>query len=129
MHRLILCAALAGLFAMPAARAQHAQHDKGSMTPASAPAAATSAAAGKDLMASMETMGKAMAAAPMTGNVDQDFVAMMIPHHQGAIDMCAVVLKYGTDPIIRKLCRGIVANQTKEIAMMQHWQRRYAPAH
>jgi uncharacterized protein (DUF305 family) len=54
--------------------------------------------------------------APRTGNADQDFVASMIPHHQGAIDMAKVELQYGKDPMLRKLAEGIVAAQEKEIA-------------
>ena len=53
--------------------------------------------------------------APRTGNADQDFVASMIPHHQGAIDMAKVELQYGKDPILRKLAAGIVAAPEKEI--------------
>jgi uncharacterized protein (DUF305 family) len=78
-----------------------------------------------DLMASMDTMNKAMNAVPMTGDVDRDFVAMMIAHHQGAVDMCGVELKSGKDPILKKLCREIIASQTKEIALMRHWQQRH----
>jgi uncharacterized protein (DUF305 family) len=34
---------------------------------------------------------------PMTGNPDTDFAAMMIPHHQRAIEMAKIELQYGTD--------------------------------
>jgi uncharacterized protein (DUF305 family) len=94
------------------------------------PAASSSpAAADKDLMSSMDGMNKAMASAPMTGDIDQDFVAMMIPHHQGAIDMCKVELAEGKDAILKKLCRAVIAAQAKEIAMMQHWQRQHPAQH
>jgi hypothetical protein len=56
-----------------------------------------------------------------TGNADVDFVTGMIPHHQGAIDMAAVELKYGKDPAIRKLAKGIIKAQKSEIAMMREW--------
>ena len=51
------------------------------------PGMAADHAGGDGMMASMDKMSKDMAAVPMTGDSDRDFVAMMIPHHQGAIDM------------------------------------------
>jgi uncharacterized protein (DUF305 family) len=60
----------------------------------------------------------------MTGDPDRDFVAMMIPHHQGAVDMAKTELQYGKDPALRKLARTIVAAQQKEIAQMTRWQTR-----
>jgi uncharacterized protein (DUF305 family) len=74
------------------------------------------------MMAGMAKMNDAMAAAPMTGNTDADFVAMMIPHHQGAVDMARVELQSGKDPELRRLARGIIAAQDKEIAEMHRWQ-------
>lgn len=61
---------------------------------------------------------------PKTGNADQDFVASMIPHHQGAIDMAKVELQYGKDPALRKLAQGIISAQQKEIAEMVAWQKK-----
>lgn len=69
----------------------------------------------------MSAMHQAMSAAPVTGNIDVDFVQGMIPHHQGAIDMAKVVLASGKDPAIRELATGIIAAQEKEIAMMRAW--------
>ncbi|MFC5068544.1 DUF305 domain-containing protein [Flaviflagellibacter deserti] len=57
-----------------------------------------------------------------TGDADKDFVMMMIPHHQGAIDMAEVELKYGRDPELKKMAEKIIADQKKEIGEMKKWQ-------
>lgn len=66
--------------------------------------------------------------APYTGNADQDFVAHMLPHHQGAVSMAQVELKYGRDPAMRKLAAAIIQAQDKEIALMKQWQARHPAA-
>ena len=71
-------------------------------------------------MQSMRTMMKDMNVKP-TGNPDKDFVLMMTPHHQGAIDMAKVELQYGKDAQLRQLATDIVAAQEKEIAEMKAW--------
>jgi uncharacterized protein (DUF305 family) len=65
-------------------------------------------------------MHRGMTAA-LTGDPDLDFIQGMIPHHQGAIDMAEVVLKYGKDPATRKLAEEIIKAQTSEIAFMKEW--------
>ncbi|WP_428377221.1 CopM family metallochaperone [Lichenicoccus sp.] len=65
---------------------------------------------------------------PMTGNADQDFVAGMLPHHAGAVGMAKVELRYGKDPEMLRLARGIINAQQKEIAQMQVWQAKH-PEH
>src|SRR5712672_3708393 len=54
-----------------------------------------------------------------TGDVDRDFVAMMVPHHQGAIDMARAELRYGHNEQLRRLAQEIVVTQQQEIAVMQ----------
>jgi len=50
---------------------------------------------------------------------------MMLPHHQGAVDMARAVLLYSQDPEIRNLALGIVAEQQNEIQVMQAWLKRH----
>lgn len=69
----------------------------------------------------MKKMHDSMMAVKPTGDADVDFVAGMIPHHQGAIDMAKVVLEKGKDPEVKKLAEGIVKAQESEIKMMQDW--------
>jgi hypothetical protein len=68
--------------------------------------------------AAMNKMMADMAAKP-TGDVDHDFVAMMVPHHQGAIDMAKAVLRYGHNEQIRRMAQEIVVTQQQEIAAMR----------
>jgi uncharacterized protein (DUF305 family) len=81
---------------------------------------ASQSPADKAFMSSMQTMMKNMKVKP-TGNPDADFVLMMMPHHQGAIDMAKVELQYGKDPEMRQLATDIIAAQEKEIAQMKAW--------
>ncbi|AUG51314.1 DUF305 domain-containing protein [Thalassospira marina] len=65
----------------------------------------------------MAKMMSAMHVAP-TGDIDRDFVTMMAPHHQGAIDMCVAFLPYATNPQLKRLCQEIIVTQQQEIAAM-----------
>jgi len=74
-----------------------------------------------DLTASMEKMNLTMATAKPSGNSDSDFVALMIPHHQAAIEMAKSELLRGNDPQIRRLAQEIITDQQSEIELMQLW--------
>ena len=54
-----------------------------------------------------------------TGDVDRDFVAMMVPHHQGAVEMAQAELKYGHNEQLRRLAQEIVVTQQQEITVMR----------
>lgn len=66
----------------------------------------------------MARMMDAMTVKP-TGDIDKDFVAMMVPHHQGAIDMARAVLRYGHNEQIRRLAQEIIVTQQQEIVAMR----------
>lgn len=96
------------------------QHNHGK---AAAKPSATQNAATQAFRDANEKMHKDMDIA-YSGNADTDFLKSMIPHHQGAIDMAKVVLRYGSDPEIKKLAQEIITTQEKEIAMMKEWLRK-----
>ena len=66
----------------------------------------------------MTTMMDGMSVKP-TGDVDRDFVAMMVPHHQGAIDMAQAELRYGHNEQLRRIAQEIVVEQQQEIVAMR----------
>ena len=74
-----------------------------------------------ELIASMDKMHVAMGAIKRSGNSDVDFVRLMLPHHQGAIDMAKVQLLYGKDSQMRRLAQEIITDQQLEIELMQRW--------
>jgi uncharacterized protein (DUF305 family) len=74
-----------------------------------------------ELMASMDKMRTATGTTKPSGNNDVDFVRLMLPHHQAAIDMAKTQLLYGKDPQMRGLAQNIITAQQSEIELMQRW--------
>ncbi|MCY7317323.1 MAG: DUF305 domain-containing protein [Ramlibacter sp.] len=72
-----------------------------------------------EMDAGMARMMQDMHRPGYSGNPDHDFLAMMIPHHEGAVDMARLVLIHGRDPLVRQLAEDIIAGQTVEIASMR----------
>ncbi len=107
---------LAFLLAPLAAHAQGTGHQGHA-----APAATADSPATRAFKQANDRMHRDMAVR-YTGDADRDFVAGMIAHHQGAIDMAKIVLQHGKDPEIRKLAGEVVAAQEKEIVQMKEWQ-------
>lgn len=77
--------------------------------------------------ANMEAMQKMQSAMPKqgSGDADKDFVTMMMPHHQGAVDMAKVELQYGKDPMLKKMAKNIVSSQEREIKQMKAWLEKH----
>ena len=65
----------------------------------------------------MSKMMNGMAITP-SGDTDTDFVHMMVPHHQGAIDMAVLEIRYGKNSTLKRLAQEIVVDQQQEIAAM-----------
>src|SRR5437762_6394784 len=82
-----------------------------------------------ELIASMDKMHVDMGAVQRSGNSDVDFVRLMLPHHQAAIDMAKTQLMYGKDPQMRRLAQEIIADQQLEIELMQRWLKQQQPDH
>ena len=72
-----------------------------------------------DMDIGMARMMEDMHSPGYSGYPDHDFLAMMIPHHEGAVDMARLVLIHGRDPLVRQLAEDIIASQTVEIAGMR----------
>src|ERR1700756_1218155 len=85
---------------------------------APAPAATAEAPFLAENNAAMDKMMTDMAVKPM-GDVDHDFVATMVPHHQGAIDMAQAELQYGQNPQLKTIAQEIIVGQMQEIALMR----------
>jgi uncharacterized protein (DUF305 family) len=118
-------AALLALFFLGAAAGAQEMHH-GAMPAAPARFVASSDKPFARLMDdAMAIMDRDMGVAPMNGQPGHDFVSMMLPHHQGAIDMAKAVLLNTRDPELRNLALGIIAEQQNEINVMRAWLQRH----
>jgi uncharacterized protein (DUF305 family) len=90
--------------------------------------ARTTAPDWSELLASMDKMHMAMGAIQRSGNSDVDFVRLMLPHHQAALEMAKTQLLYGKDPQMRRLAQEIITDQQLEIELMQRWLKKQLPA-
>jgi len=75
----------------------------------------------------MHVMHAAMASVRPSGDNDADFVRLMLPHHQAAIDMAKTQLAYGQDAQMRRLAQEIITDQQSEIELMHLWLRQHEP--
>ncbi|HEY0759131.1 MAG TPA: DUF305 domain-containing protein [Acidisarcina sp.] len=81
------------------------------------------------LMAGMNKMHVAMASTRPSGDANVDFVRLMLPHHEAALDMAKTQLIYGTDPQMRRLAQEIITDQQSEIELMQLWLKQHEDHH
>ena len=83
------------------------------------PSSVSARKADADLDKSMERMHAEMQKVRYSGNADADFASLMLPHHQGAVQMAEVELQFGTDPRLRRLAQEIILTQQSEIEVMR----------
>ena len=113
----VLAICIAAVAFVPAS-AQDAHHHSGTTDVASTRFSPEAAAFLAENDEAMERMMEAMHVAP-TGDIDKDFVTMMIPHHQGAIDMARAVLRSSRNEAVRRLAQEIIVTQEGEIGAMR----------
>jgi uncharacterized protein (DUF305 family) len=81
-----------------------------------------------ELRDAMSRMHATMFRLPVAANPDEEFVRLMIPHHQAALDMAKTQLLCGKDPQIRRLSQEILTDQESEIQLMELWLKNHATA-
>jgi uncharacterized protein (DUF305 family) len=86
---------------------------------------ATSGPEWAELMESMDKMHGVMVSLDSSCDGDVDFVKLMLPHHQAAIDMAKTELVYGKDPQMHRLAQEVITDQQSEIELMQLWLKQH----
>lgn len=84
----------------------------------------TKTQATEEFMEAMDNMHKPMMIGIMDKNTDVAFIKGMLPHHQGAVDMAKIELKYGKDKELKEFARQIVDIQDKQIYFMKTWLKK-----
>lgn len=132
MKQLLLIAFLS--FAISACETKNEEVDNsGTASPESstngsaAPSAHEGMAMTGNLSKDMRKMNAQMVEAlgPADSNYDGRFIDMMIPHHEGAIDMARDAKKKSQRPEIQKLADDIIAAQEEEIAQLKQWKAKW----
>lgn len=122
LRKLLVAAATAAAWSCVASAQDGHGHNVLQSAAAPPPFVASTAKPFAALMAdAMAVMDYGMVHAPMNGHQEHDFVTMMIPHHQGAVDMAKALLLSTRDPALRNMAQGIVAEQQIEIQLLQQW--------
>jgi uncharacterized protein (DUF305 family) len=83
------------------------------------PSSVSARKADADLEKSIERMHLEMQKVHYSGNADADFASLMVPHHQGAVQMAEVELQFGSDPRLRRLAEEMILTQQSEIDVMR----------
>jgi uncharacterized protein (DUF305 family) len=112
----MLLALIASLTLLAWTQDSHSHHPK----PTSQPGWA-------ELAESIDKMHAAMAGVQPSGDGDADFVRLMLPHHQAAIEMAKTEILFGKDPRMRRLAQEIITDQQSEIQVMQLWLAQHEP--
>lgn len=76
-------------------------------------------------MPSQMMHGQGMMMGMIGETTDRHFIVMMIPHHEGAVQMADLALKLSKRPEIRQLAAAIKRDQTREIAQMGSWYKQW----
>jgi uncharacterized protein (DUF305 family) len=92
---------------------------------AALPVRAEDSSASRAYVQSMQKMHEDMQTMKPTGDPSMDFVMMMKPHHQAAVEMAETYLKYGKDPTLTKMAEDIVRSQKEEIQQMTDWEAKH----